>query len=159
MDIDELIDVLHEKVRRHNDYFEKCFDYRDNKGLYTLWLCGLAVIGVPKNNKGKTISIPNKYLPLFDLDHDGYTIKTQALWTTLVFNQEVAINIAENIITVFETCFTDSATESFGCCSRYLECSNEKFCVHPEKEEARGCMYKINLDGGRIFYGKNRNID
>jgi len=159
MDIYELIDVLHEKVRKHNDYFEKCFEYKDNIGLNTLWLCGLAVMRVPKNSKGKSISIPNKYLPLFDLDHDAYKIKTQALWTDIVFNQDVSINIAENIIAVFNKCFTDSATESFGCCSRYLECSNEKLCVHPEKGEARGCMYKINLDSGRIFYGENRNID
>ncbi len=159
MVIDELIDVLHEKVRRRNDYFDNCFEYKDNLGLNTLWLCGLAVIGVPKNSKGKIINIPNKYLPLFDLDHDGYKIKTHGLWTTLVFNQEVAVNIVDNIAAVFNKCFTDSATESFGCCSRYLECSNEKKCVHPEKKEARGCMYKINLDSGRIFYGENRNID
>lgn len=159
MEIDKLIGVLQEKVRGHNDYFENCFEYKDNKGLNTLWLCGLAVIGIPKTGKGKIISIPSQYLQLFDLDNDMYKIRTQALWTTLTYNEEIATNIAENIIAVFNKCFIDSAPESFGCCSRYLECSDNKFCVHPEKGEARGCMYKINLDNGRIFYGANCNID
>ena len=49
--------------------------------------------------------------------------------------------------------------EMFGCCSRYLECSDNKKCTHPDKLYVKGCQYKLNLDAGRIFYGKNRNID
>lgn len=47
---------------------------------------------------------------------------------------------------------------SFGCCSRYVQCSDEKMCVQPDKEFAKGCHYKINLENNRIFYGKNKNI-
>lgn len=49
------------------------------------------------------------------------------------------------------------SAESFGCCSRYIECSDEKKCIHPDQLHAQGCMYKKNLDAGRIFYGKNKN--
>lgn len=47
----------------------------------------------------------------------------------------------------------------FGCCSRYLQCSDEKKCVHPNKLFGRACHYRHNLDKGRIFYGKNKNVD
>ncbi len=47
--------------------------------------------------------------------------------------------------------------ESYGCCSRYLECSNAKRCVNPNKVLAEGCQYKTNLEQGRIFYGINKN--
>ena len=47
----------------------------------------------------------------------------------------------------------------FGCCGRYEECSNEKRCVHPDPKYALGCWYHKNLLDGKIFYGKNRNID
>lgn len=49
--------------------------------------------------------------------------------------------------------------EMFGCCSRYIECSNQKQCVHPDRFYAKACQYKVNLEQGRIFYGENRNID
>ena len=50
--------------------------------------------------------------------------------------------------------------ETLGCCSRYVECSDAKTCLHPDFLYASGaCMYKKNLDAGRIFYGKNRIKD
>lgn len=47
----------------------------------------------------------------------------------------------------------------FGCCSRYLECSDAKACIHPDPKFALTCWYRCNLLDGKIFYGKNRNID
>lgn len=48
--------------------------------------------------------------------------------------------------------------KEWDCCSRYLECSNAKTCVHPDKAFALGCGYRKILSAGRIFYGENRNI-
>lgn len=48
--------------------------------------------------------------------------------------------------------------KEWDCCSRYLECSDAKNCVHPEKAVALCCGYRKILGSGRIFYGKNRNI-
>lgn len=47
----------------------------------------------------------------------------------------------------------------FGCCSRYEACSDAKQCIHPDALLALGCKYRQNLMDGKIFYGKNRNID
>lgn len=41
---------------------------------------------------------------------------------------------------------------SFGCCSRYKECSDAKKCIHPDLYYARGCHYRKNLKAGKIFY-------
>lgn len=49
--------------------------------------------------------------------------------------------------------------ETFGCCSRYLTCSDERKCVHPDRLFSRACSYRKNLENGRVFFGKNRNID
>ena len=48
--------------------------------------------------------------------------------------------------------------KEWDCCSRYLECSDAKTCVHPDKAFALGCGYRKILSSGRIFYGNNRNI-
>ena len=53
----------------------------------------------------------------------------------------------------------ESKASSFGCCSMFNECSDAKKCVHENKLYSKACMYRRHLDDGRIFYGKNRNID
>lgn len=47
--------------------------------------------------------------------------------------------------------------ESFGCCHRYVECSDALKCLHPNLLHSFGCTYKKNLESGKVFYGKNRN--
>ena len=50
-------------------------------------------------------------------------------------------------------------SDPYDCCSQYLECSNSKKCVNPRKDSSMSCGYKKILKSGRIFYGKNRNVD
>lgn len=51
-----------------------------------------------------------------------------------------------------------SKASTFGCCSRFNECSDAKKCVHENKLYSKACAYRRNLDAGRIFYGKNKNV-
>jgi hypothetical protein len=44
---------------------------------------------------------------------------------------------------------------SFGCCGDYIKCSDEMKCTRIGNPEYVGCLYKVNLENGRIFYGKN----
>lgn len=53
----------------------------------------------------------------------------------------------------------DGLPKDFSCCSRYMECSDAKICIHPDKTAALGCFYRKVLHSGRVFYGENRNID
>lgn len=53
----------------------------------------------------------------------------------------------------------ESKASMFGCCSKFNACSDAKKCVHENKLYSMACSYRRNLDAGRIFYGKNRNID
>lgn len=41
---------------------------------------------------------------------------------------------------------------SFGCCSRFKECSDKGHCVNPYDELKNNCYYKTNLDAGLNFY-------
>lgn len=53
----------------------------------------------------------------------------------------------------------NSMSKVFSCCSRYMECSDARACVHPDKDVALGCYYRKVLSNGQVFYGKNRNIE
>lgn len=49
--------------------------------------------------------------------------------------------------------------KEWDCCSRYLECSNAKRCVHPDPTLSLVCGYRKILASGKIYYGENRNVD
>jgi hypothetical protein len=42
-----------------------------------------------------------------------------------------------------------------GCCSKYLECSNNRKCLYTTDPAYAECYYRKNLEAGRIFYGIN----
>lgn len=46
----------------------------------------------------------------------------------------------------------------FACCSRFVACSDAKKCIHPNPIFAASCIYRKNLEQGKIFYGKNKTI-
>lgn len=48
--------------------------------------------------------------------------------------------------------------KEWDCCSRYMECSNARKCIHPDPTFALGCGYRKILASGQIFYGENRNV-
>lgn len=50
----------------------------------------------------------------------------------------------------------DGLLTDYGCCSRYVECSDARKCLNPNKKSALGCYYLKNLRKGNIFYGKNK---
>ena len=52
-----------------------------------------------------------------------------------------------------------SKAARFGCCSQFNKCSDAKKCVHVNKLYSKACIYRDHLEHGRIFYGKNRNVD
>lgn len=67
----------------------------------------------------------------------------------------VFLYIKQNI----EFCLANyAASDSFGCCSKYIECSDSHKCLHENKMYAMRCKYRANLESGKIFYGKNKNM-
>ena len=70
-------------------------------------------------------------------------------------------NIADYVRVHTEYCLAGYVSKAarFGCCSHFIECSDAKKCVHENKLYSKACIYRDSLDKGRIFYGKNRNID
>lgn len=53
----------------------------------------------------------------------------------------------------------DAIPKEYSCCSRYMECSDLIACTNPDKDLAMRCGYRKVLRSGKVFYGKNRNID
>ena len=75
---------------------------------------------------------------------------------------EYFLNIALNnsaVHKLLNRIYTSSFSfPSFGCCAKYVECSNAGHCLHTDILYASAaCQYKHNLDAGRIFYATNKS--
>ena len=112
---------------------------------------------IKTTGKSSYISFPQKYDYLFDSInvHGRYTKSDTFIRYELstVFEKSNA-----TLSPVFCKIFVDVFSfEPFGCCEKYVECSDEKRCLHKDPTYATACMYRKNLEAGRIFYGKNAN--
>jgi len=67
-------------------------------------------------------------------------------------------NFSDLLLIITQKILGNYSNDEFGCCHRYIDCSDAKKCVHPNKLESLGCMYKRNLEKGLIFYGRNKNM-
>ena len=66
-----------------------------------------------------------------------------------LYDDTVFSYIKENVLYCLRN-YTSSNT--FGCCSKYRECSTAHKCLHENYLYAKGCQYRSNLEAGHIFY-------
>ena len=80
-------------------------------------------------------------------------------WSRIAINNlDDVLSLSKPICIVFMLVLSELGGERFGCCARYVQCSDELKCVNPDFIMSLACAYKRNLEAGRVFYGKNKNI-
>jgi hypothetical protein len=147
-------------VVEHSEHFrEDGFEVKQYQGFRTVHFCRTAVIRVVELKKGPRLELADRYFGRSEVAGlDSYRKPING-WARIELSDASAEAILRGAQNVYEQCYLDEPVEHFGCCSRYGQCSDEKKCVQPDRDLARGCSYKRNLENGRIFYGKNRNED
>lgn len=68
------------------------------------------------------------------------------------------ISLISQLSIIYMKVLSELGEESFGCCHRYIQCSDALQCLHPDFITSIACLYKKNLESGKVFYGKNKNI-
>lgn len=106
--------------------------------------------------KSSYIEVNAKYERFF-IDHE---IKRSANdWLRVqVAGIEDVFAAAKRISIIFLEELSKLGGEHFGCCHRYEQCSDAMKCLHPDFLISLACGYKKNLELGKVFYGKNKNI-
>lgn len=67
--------------------------------------------------------------------------------------------VFENMVRdVYDSNLRDVDAEMIGCCDMFIMCSDALSCLKSDDPHYNGCLYRKNLEAGRIFYGKNKNI-
>ncbi|MDD2370867.1 MAG: hypothetical protein PHQ32_02560 [Firmicutes bacterium] len=81
------------------------------------------------------------------------------LWLIYPLTFITESEITNNIIKIYDWYYLNILpADTFACCQLYMECSNEKSCLHKDKIFRTRCIYKRNLEKNLIFFGKNMNI-
>jgi len=76
-----------------------------------------------------------------------------------LLTEEASVPVVHEMLNaLFQECFNRQNVEMFGCCNDHVRCSDVGHCLHEDDKFYLGCIYRKNLEEGRIFYGKNRNV-
>lgn len=107
--------------------------------------------------KGKTkyIEFKSEYASLFP--HDSLESTSENFLRYAISDLSDVKKKYSEIVKMFAGELKKQREDVFGCCSRYIECSNAKKCLHPNWFRSLSCEYKSHLESGEIFYGRNKN--
>lgn len=155
--IRQFLDELKKNVSKSKYYYENTIKEVENKGFTTVWFFETAVIKVRRLKNSVKIELKSEFSKDLELENDLTHSKPDRNWSVAEYSDDVIKKIIDNADKVYEKCYLD-VSEPFGCCSKYLECSDMRRCIQPDKGLARECIYRRHLEEGSIFYGKNRNI-
>lgn len=127
------------------------------KGDYTVKIDKTVLCKIICQNNQNYIRISKQYAKFLKDFPGNYTIAKDNNYLLPIAQEKNLDQILVVLSNIFDD-ITLSDVPHFGCCSRYVACSDAKQCVHPDKNISKACGYKKNLDSGKIFYGINKNI-
>lgn len=120
----------------------------------------VTVAKVKEGGKIEYISFSDKYAPLFDkagISHSEADSSHSIRMSEMEF--AIATSSPDFPLIIEHLVLQSFNFATYGCCGRYLECSNAKKCVHDDIFYATAsCQYKRHLDKGEIFYGDNKTV-
>ena len=166
-----------EDVLWHNEYFkEASLKVKENEvapyksivislpgNAYRLSRRNVFFARLKTTGKVRYISFKKKFLYWFE-EHEipYYEIKSdEGFFRILLEDFPRVMQYKENgeLIDLVSAMFLEAVNfEKFGCCHKYVYCSDKKKCLHDDFLYSTACMYRKNLEQGKIFYGKNKNV-
>jgi len=100
----------------------------------------------------ETIENPDSVSPSHSILSDG----SYVFPVDVAFNHNTFLGLTGDIAAYNRSMAT---VERFGCCHRFIRCSDIRKCLIEDEFFSLGCYYRENLEAGHIFYGVNKNID
>lgn len=156
------LNSMMDRIRESNAMkggMEELLRFEPNRGYTSVFFYNLTAFRIKLRKGQQFISIPTIFR---DLIPTGFPTKKldseQKYIRVLIDNEHPVETYTSFLVRVVGEC-ANRYPKEWDCCSRYMACSDAKTCVHPDKVFALECGYRKILNSGRIFYGKNRNID
>lgn len=90
---------------------------------------------------------------------DGASYSSETSHFPIATSPEACAAVADMVNAVCNELREAVTGVPFGCCNDFILCSDARRCLKAKDPDYNGCQYRKNLEAGRIFYGKNRNVD
>lgn len=148
-----LLNVLKEN-KRDTDYVS----IKENQNSHSVFFFDSKVFEIKKTNSSFKLLFPLKEISLLNFLEDRLTENK----TNLIFEINAPNDLyilKDFILSKYDHFDKITLGKGFGCCSRYVQCSDNLACIVDDKFRRRQCAYNVNLLKGRIIYGVNRNVD
>lgn len=156
--LNRIFPQLKQAIKEHDDSAD-LLSLNVTQGYSAVFLSSFTLFRLHFRGKQHYISIPIVFSDLIPASMPKKSAKSEPKYVRIPVDEENPLEGDESLlIDIARECVTRYPKE-WDCCSRYMECSDAKKCVHPDKAFALGCGYRKVLQSGRIFYGSNRNVD
>ena len=160
----ELVNAINQKYGFTSDCGGELISFRENKDSQSFCLGSNALVVLKQTKKVQRIYVKKILFNKVNIDFSEISpsaklvdIKSDPLYEKIETLLED--DIVDCIYAYIERAIQDyQPPKTFACCSRYIQCSDEKKCLHPQQIYAKQCWYRDNLEKGSIFYGKNKNV-
>lgn len=156
--LDSILPILQSELKKHGGNPEH-LKYDIKKGYSTVSFLNFTTFRIHIRGKQHYISVPIVFADLISSSYPTKQVKSDSKYIRVLIDANHPVESYTNFLTQLAGETINRYPKEWDCCSRYMECSDAKACVHPDKEFALGCGYRKILNSGRIFYGKNRNVD
>ena len=130
-----------------------------SSGYTAVYLHTFTVFRLHIRGKQYYIMLPLIFSDLIPAHFPTKQMKSEGKYIRILIDPEHPIESYTDFLAQITGEAMNRYPKEWDCCSRYMECSDAKKCVHPDKAFALGCGYRKVLQSGRIFYGSNRNVD
>lgn len=129
-----------------------------NKTCSSISMLDGVVFRIRINSRTQCLDTDNSIAVEYVPDISGASQTKNTAHIPIVVEEESISTIRAMVRDIYEQRRSQVSGDTFGCCNDHVRCSDAGYCLHLKDREYWGCYYRKNLEAGRIFYGKNKNI-
>ena len=148
---------VYQAVQRAVGYDEDNVNLRVNKSGASIYMFGGVAFSIRINTRTQCLDTQNS--AAFDyIDRiPGASVSGGVCHIPIACSASAGEAIADLIRDVYAARKASVVGDSFGCCNDFIRCSDNLECLHKDNLDYVGCLYRRNLEAGKVFYGKNKN--
>lgn len=152
-------DCIYDAVKYIVDDGEPSIVMKINKSYASIFMFGILAFTIRVNSRTRVLDCKVDASLPFVGQIPGATIdKLSVAHFPIATSANDVCAVEEMIRAVYDACSKSVRGDIFGCCNDFVRCSDAGACLKRNNPEYSGCLYRKNLEAGRIFYGKNKTI-
>lgn len=148
---------VYQAVQRVIGYDEDNVTLRTTKNGASIYMFGGVAFSIRINTRTQCLDTQNSVAFDYINRIPGASVSGGVCHIPIACSASASEAIADLIRDVYAARKASVVGDSFGCCNDFIRCSDQLECLHKDNLEYVGCLYRRNLEAGKVFYGKNKN--